>query len=100
MKIKILTAFFILDHSIRLYRRYFGQAATDMISETDVWSSDKLVDIYLISLYDAIPIGFGRNSYIYEAHMTDESSHPYAGVTIVNNYGAQTLALNTECIPG
>src|SRR5690606_10640956 len=27
--------------------------------------------------------------------LTDEASHPYAGVTIVNNYGSQALTLNT-----
>lgn len=96
MKIKVITAFLILTILTGCIEDILDRQPLNMISETDVWSSDKLVDIYLISLYDAIPIGFGRNSYIYEAHMTDESSHPYAGVTIVNNYGAQYLALNTE----
>ncbi len=95
MKIKVITAFLILTILSGCIEDILDRQPLNMISETDVWSSDKLVDIYLISLYDAIPIGFGRNSYIYEAHMTDESSHPYAGVTIVNNYGAQYLALNT-----
>lgn len=67
----------------------------NMISEADVWKSEDLVRIYLVALYDNMPFGFDRNGYIYEAHMTDESSHPYAGVLIVSDYGNQTLSLNT-----
>lgn len=93
MKIKIITAFLILLLS-GCIKDILDRKPLNIVSETDVWASEKLVDIYLVSLYDAIPFGFDRNSYIYEAHMTDESSHPYAGVTIVNNYGNQTLALN------
>lgn len=94
MKIKIISAFLILLLS-GCIKDILDRKPLNIVSETDVWASEKLVDIYLVSLYDAIPFGFDRNSFIYEAHMTDESSHPYAGVTIVNNYGNQTLALNT-----
>jgi hypothetical protein len=94
MKIKIITVFLILILS-GCIEDILDRKPLNMVSETDVWASEKLVDIYLVALYNAIPFGFDRNGYIYEAHMTDESSHPYAGVTIVNNYGNQTLSLNT-----
>ena len=94
MKIKIITLFLILLFS-GCIKDILDRKPLNMVSETDVWASETLVNIYLISLYDAITFGFDRNGFIYEAHMTDESSHPYAGVTIVNNYGNQTLALNT-----
>lgn len=65
------------------------------ISDADVWYSVTLAELYLAPVYDALPIGFGRAGATHEANMTDEASHPYAGVTVVNNYGNMALALNT-----
>ncbi|MFC7525712.1 RagB/SusD family nutrient uptake outer membrane protein [Parapedobacter sp. GCM10030251] len=67
----------------------------DRIPDEEVWMSAPLIDLYLVSLYDNIPIGHARNGSVFESNLTDEASHPYAGVTIVNNYGNQSLTLNT-----
>ncbi len=66
------------------------------ISDADVWYSVTLVELYLVPVYNALPIGFDRGGATHESNMTDEASHPYAGVTVVNNYGGIGLALNTD----
>lgn len=66
------------------------------ISDADVWYSATLAELYLVPVYDALPIGFDRGGSVYESNMTDEASQPYAGVTIVNNYGNLALAVNTS----
>lgn len=66
----------------------------DRISDDDVWVSAPLIDLYLVGLYDNIPIGHARGGSVFESNLTDEASHPYAGVTIVNNYGNHGLTLN------
>ncbi|MGN6491099.1 MAG: RagB/SusD family nutrient uptake outer membrane protein [Agriterribacter sp.] len=66
------------------------------ISDADVWYSITLAELYLVPVYDALPIGFSRGGATHESNMTDEASHPYAGVTVVNNYGNIGLALNTD----
>lgn len=65
------------------------------ISDADVWYSVTLAELYLLPVYDALPIGFDRAGSVFESNMTDEAAQPYAGVTIVNNYGNLALALNT-----
>ncbi len=65
------------------------------ISDADVWYSITLAELYLVPIYNALPIGFDRGGSVHESNMTDEASQPYAGVTVVNNYGTQSLALNT-----
>ncbi|MGK6352878.1 RagB/SusD family nutrient uptake outer membrane protein [Parapedobacter sp. DT-150] len=67
----------------------------DRISDADVWSSAALIDLYLVALYDNIPIGHARSN-TFESNLTDEASHPYAGITVVNNYGDHGLTLNTN----
>jgi hypothetical protein len=63
----------------------------NIISDEDVWDSKELVDIYLASLYDAIPIGFMNRAA--EANFTDESS--FMDGTYVSGYGNAWLSLNT-----
>lgn len=64
----------------------------NMISDADVWTSEKLIDIYLASLYNAIPIGFTGQPYL--ANLTDEGAYREEN-TPVNNYGNHSFALNT-----
>lgn len=67
----------------------------NIISDEDVWKSKELVEIYIASLYDALPIGFSSSKGGFGSYLTDESSynedHP-----VVNNYGATSYARNTS----
>jgi len=94
MKTKIIAMFLILTFS-GCIKDVLDRKPLNMISEADVWVNEDLIKIYLVALYDNMPFGFDRNGYQYEAHMTDESSHPYAGQLIVSNYGDLPLSRNT-----
>ena len=63
----------------------------NLISDPDVWQSEQLIDIYLVSLYDAIPMGF--TSRLSQAALTDEATYPDGAV--VNNFGNVAHTLNT-----
>ena len=66
----------------------------NLISDSDVWQSRELVDIYLVSLYDALPIGFSTSPAQFQANFTDESSYHEENPP-VSNYGDQPIAHNT-----
>lgn len=66
----------------------------NLIVDPDVWQSEQLIDIYLVGLYDAIPIGFPTSPAAFQANFTDESSYHEENPP-VSNYGAQSIALNT-----
>jgi hypothetical protein len=66
----------------------------NLISDADVWESQEMIDIYLVSLYDAIPIGFPNSSRNFQANFTDESSYHEENPP-VTNFGNQPIALNT-----
>ena len=66
----------------------------NLVSDADVWGSREMIDIYLVSLYDAIPIGFPTSSRNFQANYTDESSYHEENPP-VTNFGAQAIALNT-----
>lgn len=90
MKNKILAAFLIII-LIGCTEDILDRKPLDLVTDSDVWESKQLIDIYLVALYDAVPIGFkGRPA---EAVLTDEAS--YAHGEIVKNYGSMGLALNT-----
>ncbi|MGV3502870.1 MAG: RagB/SusD family nutrient uptake outer membrane protein [Adhaeribacter sp.] len=63
----------------------------NLISDEDVWKSEQLLNIYLVQLYDAIPMGF--TSRLSQAALTDEATYPDGAV--VNNFGNTAHALNT-----
>ena len=65
----------------------------NMISDADVWASEQLIDIYMVSLYNALPIGFTGNPHL--ANLTDESSYHEENPP-VSNYGNHAHALNTS----
>jgi hypothetical protein len=64
----------------------------NMVSDADVWTSEQLIDIYLVSLYNAIPIGFTGEPYL--ANLTDEGAYREENPT-VSNFGNHSFALNT-----
>lgn len=66
----------------------------NLIVDPDVWQSEQLIDIYLVGLYDAIPIGFPTSPAAFQANFTDESSYHEENPP-VSNYGAQSISLNT-----
>lgn len=94
MKFKIILLLFIIGFS-GCIKNVLDRKPLNIVPDDDVWQSEKLMVVYLAALYDNIPIGFDRAGYTYLAHLTDESSHPYAGITVVGNYGSHPLTLNT-----
>ena len=67
----------------------------NIISDEDVWKSKELVEIYMASLYDAIPIGFATASAGFGSYLTDEATY-HEDATVVNNYGATGYAKNVD----
>lgn len=65
----------------------------NMISDADVWTSEQLIDIYMVSLYNAIPIGFTGNPHL--ANLTDEGSYHEENPP-VSNFGNHPHVLNTS----
>lgn len=56
------------------------------ISDADIWASTSVIDIYMVSLYDAIPNGFGTQNY--ESVFTDEAATVLQGGPVLqSNYG-------------
>lgn len=94
MRYKIVLITILLGFSGCL-KNVLDRKPLNRISDADVWYSATLAELYLVPVYDALPIGFGRGGSIHESNLTDEASQPYAGVTVVNNYGNMALALNT-----
>lgn len=65
------------------------------ISDSDVWVSEQMIDIYLAKLYDVIPIGFATKPYL--ANLTDESSNSdEIQYPSLNAFGKHPLTLNTS----
>ena len=93
MKSKLLSLFIILSLSGCL-QEVLDRQPLNLIVDPDVWKSEQLVDIYLVALYDAVPIGFSTSPAAYEANFTDESSYHEENPP-VSNFGAQRIALNT-----
>lgn len=94
MKIKLLLFLLVVSLS-GCIKDLLDRKPLNLVSDADIWKSSQLVDLYLVALYDNLPIGLVRGGSIFEFHYTDEASHPYAGVAIVGDYGNQALALNT-----
>ncbi len=94
MKTKIFLSLLVITLSGCL-KDVLDRKPLNLVSDADVWKSAQLIDLYLVALYDNIPIGMVRGGSIFEFHYTDEASHPYAGVIVVGDYGNQALALNT-----
>lgn len=66
----------------------------NLISDTDVWESKQLVEVYLTALYNAIPIGFSTGAAGFQSYYTDESSY-HEETAITNNFGNLAPFLNT-----
>lgn len=94
MKNKIFSLFLLLSLTGCL-QEVLDRQPLNLIVDPDVWKSEQLVDIYLVALYDAIPIGFPTSPAAYEANFTDESSYHEENPP-VSNFGAQRIALNTD----
>lgn len=93
MKIKIISiALFVLLLS-GCIKNVLDRKPLNIVPDEDVWKSEQLVVIYLVALYDNIPIGFDRAGFTYEANLTDEASQPYGG-NVVGDYGNHDLTRN------
>lgn len=93
MKTKILALCLAISLS-GCIQEVLDRQPLNLIVDPDVWQSEQLIDIYLVGLYDAIPIGFPTSPAAFQANFTDESSYHEENPP-VSNYGAQSIALNT-----
>ncbi|MEX2594586.1 MAG: RagB/SusD family nutrient uptake outer membrane protein [Anditalea sp.] len=93
MKSRILALFFTIVLSSCI-NDVLDRQPLNLIVDPDVWQSEQLVDIYLVALYDAIPIGFPTSPAAFQSNFTDESSYHEENPP-VSNYGAQSISLNT-----
>ena len=93
MKSKILISLFIFS-LFGCIDNVLDRKPLNLISDPDVWKSEELIDIYLVSLYNAIPIGFPTSPAAFQANFTDESSYHEENPP-VSNYGNQSIAQNT-----
>jgi hypothetical protein len=92
MKSKIVIVAFAIVFLIGCIEDTLDRKPLNIVSDADVWVSEQLIDIYIVSLYDAIPIGFTPLPFL--ANLTDEGSYREENPP-VSNYGNQNLALNT-----
>lgn len=65
----------------------------DRISDNEVWESKQLVEYYLVSLYDALPIGFQTDPSLSLSNISDESAA--SRQNSVNDFGNSGLLQNT-----
>jgi len=93
MKTKILAMCLTISLS-GCIQEVLDRQPLNLIVDPDVWQSEQLIDIYLVGLYDAIPIGFPTSPAAFQANFTDESSYHEENPP-VSNYGAQSISLNT-----
>jgi len=66
----------------------------NLISDSDVWQSKQLVEVYLTALYDALPIGFTTSPAGFQTYYTDESSY-HEETTVTKDFGNLSPFLNT-----
>lgn len=92
MKSKIIIVFLTIILLSGCIKDTLDRKPLNMVSDADVWVSEQLIDIYLVTLYNAIPIGFSGLPFI--ANLTDESSY-HEESPPVSNYGNHPHALNT-----
>ena len=63
------------------------------VSDKDVWTSESIIDVYLVALYDAIPIGFQDVSF--PSFYTDEAASVLLNFPVVQkDYGNLGFAKN------
>lgn len=94
MKNKILAVCLLLLFS-GCIKDVLNRKPLNIISDEDVWKSKELVEIYLASLYDAIPVGFPTSKGGFGSYLTDESSY-HEDQSVVSDYGTTGYARNTN----
>src|SRR5690606_4978775 len=94
MKSKILAVFLTIGLSSCI-QEVLDRQPLNLITDADVWESEQLVDIYLVALYDAIPIGFPTSPAAFQANFTDESSYHEACQT-VSEYYSHNSSLSSD----
>jgi hypothetical protein len=92
MKSKIVIVFLTIILLSGCIKDTLDRKPLNMVSDADVWVSEQLIDIYLVALYNAIPMGFTGNPHL--ANLTDESSYHEENPP-VSNYGNHAHVLNT-----
>jgi len=92
MKSKIIIVFFTIIFLVGCMKDTLDRKPLNIISDSDVWESEQLIDINLAALYNAIPMGFAGNPHL--ANLTDESSYHEEDAVGVSNYGNHFYALN------
>ncbi|MFT3946797.1 MAG: RagB/SusD family nutrient uptake outer membrane protein [Agriterribacter sp.] len=93
MKNSLITGFLIIILQAACIKDTLNRKPLNLISDEDVWTSEQMLDIYLIPLYDAASPGYLTFPYL--ANITDESSYYTPASVAINNFGNYSLALNT-----
>ena len=94
MKTKLIIVFFTVILFSGCIKDTLDRKPLNMISDSDVWVSERMVDLYMVTLYDNIMVGH-QNSNIntYESTYTDESA--YHGYNNTSGFGNSAIAVNT-----
>ncbi|MEO6000798.1 MAG: RagB/SusD family nutrient uptake outer membrane protein, partial [Chitinophagaceae bacterium] len=87
----ILIAVVVLSGCIK---NVLDRKPLNLISDSDVWQSKQLAEVYLTALYDALPIGFTTSPAGFQTYYTDESSY-HEETTVTKDPGNLSPFLNT-----
>lgn len=97
MKTKLIIFFLTTIFLSACMKDTLDRKPLNLISDSDVWTSQALIDIYLVPLYDAVSLGFSTSTWPYLANVTDESScNDKLGSVPTINFGNYKLALNND----
>jgi hypothetical protein len=94
MKNKIAYLFISLVVLSGCIKDVLDRKPLNLISDSDVWQSKQLAEVYLVALYDALPIGMSTSPAGFQTYYTDESSY-HEETTITKDFGNLSPFLNT-----
>lgn len=80
--------------SVGCIKNVLDRKPLNLISDSDVWQSKQLAEVYLTALYDALPIGFTTSPAGFQTYYTDESSY-HEETTVTKDFGNLSPFLNT-----
>ena len=94
MKNKIAYLFISLVFLSGCIKDVLDRKPLNLISDSDVWQSKQLAEVYLVALYDALPIGMSTSPAGFQTYYTDESSY-HEETTVTKDFGNLSPFLNT-----
>ncbi len=94
MKNKIVYIFISLVVLSGCIKDVLDRKPLNLISDSDVWQSKQLAEVYLTALYDVLPIGFSTSPAGFQTYYTDESSY-HEETTVTKDLGNLSPFLNS-----